>query len=89
MAITYNRAEREAREWGREGSEREILHKDFTPDIDVFHRMREKEGGKRIHIGGLMKRNYAVVEYTQCHVKTKSKLTNLKINSRIEGYNGK
>ena len=31
----------------------------------------------------------AVIEYTQCRVKTKSKLTNLKINSRIEGYNGK
>ena len=31
----------------------------------------------------------AVVEYTRCRVKTKSKLTNLKINSRIEGYNGK
>ena len=30
-----------------------------------------------------------VVEYTRCRVKTKSKLTNLKINSRIEGYNGK
>ena len=37
----------------------------------------------------LTKRNQAVVEYTGCHVKTKSKPTNLKINSRIEGYNGK
>ena len=26
-----------------------------------------------------------VVEYTQCRVKTKSKRTNFKINSRIEG----
>ena len=25
----------------------------------------------------------------RCHVKTNSKLTNLNINSRIEGYNGK
>ena len=37
----------------------------------------------------LTKRTLAVVEYTLCHVKTKSKLTKLKINSRIEGYNGK
>ena len=37
----------------------------------------------------LMKHFHAVVEYTRSRVKTKSKLTNLKINSRIEGYNGK
>ena len=30
----------------------------------------------------------AVIKYTRRRVK-KSKLTNLKINSRIEGYNGK
>ena len=29
------------------------------------------------------------VEYTRSRVKTKSKLTNFKNNSRIEGYNGK
>ena len=37
----------------------------------------------------LMKRNRAVVEYTQCRVRTKSKLTNLKIILGIEGYNDK
>ena len=37
----------------------------------------------------LMKRMRAVIEYTRCRVKTKSKLANLKINSRIERYNGK
>ena len=37
----------------------------------------------------LMKQMRMVVEYTRCRVKTKSKLTNLKINSRIVGYNGK
>ena len=30
-----------------------------------------------------------VIEYTRSSVKTKSKLTNFKNNSRIEGYNGK
>ena len=30
-----------------------------------------------------------VVEGTRSRVKIKSKLTNFKINSRIEGYNGK
>ena len=30
-----------------------------------------------------------VVEYTPLRVKTKSKLTNFKNNSRIERYNGK
>ena len=34
----------------------------------------------------MMKQIRAVVEYTRYRVKTKSKLTNLKINSRIEGY---
>ena len=37
----------------------------------------------------LMKQMHMVVEYTRCRVKKKSKVTNLKINSRIEGYNGK
>ena len=37
----------------------------------------------------VMKRFRAVIKYTQSRVKTKSKLTNLKINSQIEGYNGK
>ena len=37
----------------------------------------------------LTKRMCMVIEYTRCRVKIKSKLTNLKINSRIEGYNGK
>ena len=36
-----------------------------------------------------MKQMHMVVEYTRCPVKTKSKLTNLKINSQIEWYNGK
>ena len=30
-----------------------------------------------------------VITYTRFRVKTKSKLTYLKINSQIEGYNGK
>ena len=30
-----------------------------------------------------------VINYTRSSVKTKSKLTNFKNNSRIEGYNGK
>ena len=30
-----------------------------------------------------------VIEYTRSRVKTKSKHTNFKNNSRIEGYNGK
>ena len=37
----------------------------------------------------LTKKMCMVVEYTRCRVKTKSKLINLKINSRIKGYNGK
>ena len=37
----------------------------------------------------LTKQIHMVIEYTRCRVKIKSKLTNLKINSRIEGYNGK
>ena len=40
-------------------------------------------------MGTLTIRNHAVVEYTRCRVKIKSKHTNLKINSQIEGYNGK
>ena len=36
-----------------------------------------------------MKQMRVVIEYTRCRVKKKSKLTNLKINLRIEGYNGK
>ena len=47
-------------------------------------RAREREGGREV-----TKRMRMVIEYTRCHVKTKSKLINLKINSRIEGYNGK
>ena len=34
-------------------------------------------------------RDHEVIENTQSRVKIKSKLTNLKIKSRIEGYNGK
>ena len=37
----------------------------------------------------MTKRICAIIEYTRSRVKTKSKLTNLNINSRIEGYNGK
>ena len=37
----------------------------------------------------LMNRDREVVENTRSRVKIKSKLTNFKINSRIEGYNGK
>ena len=41
------------------------------------------------HLENLIKQTHAVIEYTRCHVKIKSKLTNLKINSQIEGYNDK
>ena len=34
-------------------------------------------------------RDRVVIENTWSRVKIKSKLTNFKINSRIEGYNGK
>ena len=37
----------------------------------------------------LMNRDQVVVENTWSKVIIKSKLTNFKINSRIEGYNGK
>ena len=37
----------------------------------------------------LTKLDRVVVEYTRSRVKIKSKLTNFKNNSRIEGYNGK
>ena len=33
--------------------------------------------------------DYEVIDFTQSHVKTKSKLTNLMKISRIEGYNDK
>ena len=36
-----------------------------------------------------MKQMRMVIEYTRPRVKTKSKLTNLKINSRIEVHNDK
>ena len=36
-----------------------------------------------------MKQDQVVVENTRSRVKIKSKLTNLKIKSQIEGYNGK
>ena len=39
--------------------------------------------------GGVMERIDAVVKCTPICVKIKSKLTNLMIKSRIEGYNGK
>ena len=37
----------------------------------------------------LTNQDHEVVENTRSRVKIKSKLTNFKINSRIEGYNGK
>ena len=37
----------------------------------------------------LTDRDRMVAENTRSRVKIKSKLTNFKINSRIEGYNGK
>ena len=37
----------------------------------------------------LTKRDRVVIENTRSRVKVKSKLANLKNNSRIEGYNGK
>ena len=49
------------------------------PKIHVFHNS-SKHIKKRLHM---------VVEYTPSHIKGKSKLTNLKMNSPIEGYKGK
>ena len=46
--------------------------------------MRRSTQGMR-----LTKRDRVVIENTRSRVKVKSKLANLKNNSRIEGYNGK
>ena len=40
-------------------------------------------------VGSLASGDREVVNFTQSHVKTKSKLTNLMKISQIEGYNGK
>ena len=51
--------------------------------------MSKIENKKKKATEGVTKLMCVVIEYTRCCVKTKSKLTNLNIHSRIEGYNGK
>ena len=73
------------------GSRSDALHAFFiglilTVRTPLDQRLRLKRNSmNRISPRTPDKQNCAVVEYTRCRVKTTFKLTNLKINSRIEG----